>query len=99
MAVTEEDTRWLKETEKFRLSIELKPCHSDFRVTATVVYVDKLTQEVKSIHGTNNEPCWIGGSICAERCALVAMRAQHRNEKNTQVKAVYITSDSDNILT
>eukprot|EP00924_Labyrinthula_sp_SR-Ha-C_P000660 snap_masked-scaffold_98-processed-gene-0.16-mRNA-1 protein AED:1.00 eAED:1.00 QI:0/0/0/0/1/1/4/0/146 len=95
LETTEEDIQWITKTEEYRNKLKTKPVYSNLRVTATIVYRKKETKEKLFIHGTNNEPCWIAGSICAERCALVSLRAQNITELEYEVLSVYITSDID----
>ena len=64
----------------YRLSLAAAPRQSSFRVVAVIFYEllndDANQQEQQRLHvvGTNDEPCYINGSICAERAALVQLR-------------------------
>lgn len=98
--LTEEDENWLVKTEEFRKKYILnKPRHSNFVVTATVVFFNQSKNVEGFIQGTNYEPCWIGGSICAERCALMSLRVSNQDNDDIIVKSIYITSDSDSVIT
>mmetsp|Transcript_12364 Transcript_12364/g.22441 ORF Transcript_12364/g.22441 Transcript_12364/m.22441 type:complete len:454 (-) Transcript_12364:136-1497(-) len=62
-----------------RLNLSSSPRQSFFRVLALIFYEtteDETTDfdERQYVVGTNDEPCHIGGSICAERAALVQLR-------------------------
>jgi cytidine deaminase len=61
---------------RYRLSLTAAPRQSSFRVVAVVFYELLGEEENKRHHvvGTNDEPCYINGSICAERAALVQLR-------------------------
>lgn len=61
----------------------------------THLYVDGTNQELAYMLGTNTEPCHIGSSICAERTALLQMRLK----SYTSISKLYITADSDTIIT
>lgn len=66
-----------------------RPLQSDFLVAATVVYVDASGAERVSL-GVNSETCVITSCICAERSALVAIRAVPHGWR--RVTDVFITS-------
>ncbi|CAN0334815.1 unnamed protein product, partial [Phaeothamnion confervicola] len=57
-----------------QLRIQTAPPHlSNFRVLSIIAYEDSKGVRHEVI-GTNAEPCHLGGSICAERAALCALR-------------------------
>ncbi|KAL3923756.1 MAG: hypothetical protein SGILL_001468, partial [Bacillariaceae sp.] len=86
---TAEDTKDIFLSHKFRLQLT-KPVQSSFRVLALLFYEEKtmngksrsqLPPWIKHdigdrtfIVGTNDEPGYIGGAICAERAAMVQLR-------------------------
>jgi cytidine deaminase len=102
------------------LAIRLKndiqpPTHSLFRVFSIITYTlhysqpSSSDQELKYITGTNGETCFIGGSICAERCALMKLRESHLKTKfettesasnewesfgGVQIKTIYVVADN-----
>jgi cytidine deaminase len=63
------------------------PLQSQFRVFALLI-VDAPNTGIFFIEGTNSEPGYIGGSICAERSALVKLRFI---EKPRILKVVVVT--------
>ena len=70
----DDDNKDITLAHKYRLGLRTAPKQSSFRVVAVVFY--ELLGENKRRHvvGTNDEPCYINGSICAERAALVQLR-------------------------
>lgn len=58
-------------------------------------YVDGTDRSLAYVTGCNTEPCHIGSSICAERTALLQMRMK----SYATIEKVYITADSDTIIT
>lgn len=84
----EETTRILRVINTYRTSL-LPPYQSHFRVIALVVYKDG-EGGVSHVCGTNAEPCTIGGSICAERAALVSLR--HASQP-VKLLALYVVTD------
>jgi len=83
------------------LALQLKdsvqpPLQSNFRVFAIMTYIDTKSDDKTKLHhvtGTNTETCFIGGTICAERSALLKLR-EEPNFKNFSIKTVYIVSDA-----
>ena len=77
-----DDVNDIQLAHKHRLSLSYSPLQSSFRVLAIVFYdLDEddrsNTQTPPTRHhvvGTNDEPCYIGGSICAERAAMIQLR-------------------------
>lgn len=65
---------------KYRLSLNSVPTQSSFRVLALLFYrtINQISSSISTaqeyVVGTNDEPCYIGGSICAERAAMVQLR-------------------------
>ncbi len=62
---------------RYRLSLAAAPRQSSFRVVAVIFYEllgDENKNKRQYVVGTNDEPCYINGSICAERAALVQLR-------------------------
>ena len=74
MKQDDDDYKDIALAHKYRLGLRTAPKQSSFRVVAVVFY--ELLGENKRHHvvGTNDEPCYINGSICAERAALVQLR-------------------------
>jgi cytidine deaminase len=66
-----------------------RPLQSDFLVAATVLYTDSSGAERVSL-GVNSETCVITSCICAERAALLAIRAAPHGWR--RVTDVFITS-------
>jgi len=75
----DEDIADLISAHRYRLSIT-PPRQSSFRVVAILFYELSLSssdehEDVRhSVVGTNDEPCTISGSLCAERAALLQLR-------------------------
>lgn len=78
----------LRVINAYRTSL-LPPYQSHFRVIALVVYKDGEGR-VSHVCGANAEPCTIGGSICAERAALVSLRHVSQPVK---LLALYVVTD------
>ena len=78
-----------------RLAALVPPAHSGFRVGCLVIYTD-ARGAVRTLFGTNIETQNIGGSLCAERCAMAALRA--RND-GAVVRALYLVADGDGHIT
>lgn len=74
MEVTNEDEEDIVLAHKYRLNLKSAPRQSSFRVVAIIFYELGGSNERLHVAGTNDEPCYINGSICAERAALVQMR-------------------------
>ena len=80
---------------KYRLSLTSAPRQSSFRVVAVIFYeLLGVEEEHKRHHvvGANDEPCYINGSICAERAALVQLRFLPLKK----ISKVVITTDACN---
>ena len=77
----EQDIGDLISAHRYRLSIT-PPRQSSFRVVAILFYElsssdddgDGRRRRRHSVVGTNDEPCTISGSLCAERAALLQLR-------------------------
>lgn len=67
------------------------PFQSHFRVYALLII--KLNAVYYQIEGTNSEPSYIGGSICAERAALVKLRLLPCN--SWSIEKMVIVTDND----
>ncbi|CAM9873115.1 unnamed protein product [Chrysoparadoxa australica] len=67
------------------------PHQSNFRVVALLVYQDK-EKGWQIVSGTNSEPAFIGGSICAERAAMCKLREQVKDFSD--VSKVVVVSDA-----
>lgn len=85
---------------RYRLSLRTPPQQSYFRVVAVVFFSRIGMNGVRSneryhVVGTNDEPHAIGGSICAERAALMQLRFVPDLEAITKV--VIVTDDADAI--
>ena len=87
-SIGEETRRVLRIINAYRTSM-LPPYQSHFRVIALVVYKDG-EGKVSHVCGANAEPCTIGGSICAERAALVALR---HVSPPVKLLALYVVTD------
>lgn len=74
-------------------SLMKAPMQSGFRVVCVLDVIGD--GERRWVTGRNMEPCWIGGSICAERSALM----QCLQWNVFEVKAIYLVSDSQGELT
>lgn len=81
--IKEEDEADIALAHRYRLSLTTAPRQSSFRVVAVVFYElllgskeqdEDKRQQRHHVVGTNDEPCYINGSICAERAALVQLR-------------------------
>eukprot|EP00536_Pseudo-nitzschia_multiseries_P008672 jgi/Psemu1/198713/e_gw1.224.91.1 len=61
---------------KYRLSLPSSPSQSNFRVLALLFYeeIQQNERDRNYIVGTNDEPGYMGGAICAERAAMVQLR-------------------------
>jgi cytidine deaminase len=57
------------------------------------MYIDGT--DLAYVTGTNTEPCFIGNSICSERSAILQMRMK----RYESIEKLYLTADSDNIIT
>ena len=88
-----DDKKLCQIANKRRLELYDSPSQSNFRVFALVI-ID-LCGLLYQIEGTNSEPCYIGGSICAERSALVKLRLLPG--KWTIKKLVIVTDNSSPI--
>jgi hypothetical protein len=84
---------------QYRLSLKTAPRQSFFRVVALVFFsrvVDGIIQSERyHVVGTNDEPNSIGGSICAERAALMQLRFIPDLKEITKV--VIVTDEVDAI--
>jgi len=84
---------------QYRLSLKTPPNQSFFRVVAVVFFsrvVDGVRRDERyHVVGTNDEPHSIGGSICAERAALMQLRFIPDLEEITKV--VIVTDHVDAI--
>jgi cytidine deaminase len=69
-----DEERLIKMCNDCRLSLSSSPTQSNFRVYAFLFIETPFDGLLHLIHGTNAEPGYIGGSICAERSALVKLR-------------------------
>ena len=76
-----------------RLALASSPSQSNFRVYALIIVEinDESGTIQRIIDGTNSEQGYIGGSICAERSALVKLRFF---PSSTVIKKIIITTDS-----
>ena len=74
LAFVLDDEAAVKFANEQRQSISQKPSQSNFRVFAMILLEMLGNKELRSIFGTNCEPDYIGGSICAERAAICQLR-------------------------
>ena len=93
----EEDIADLLSAHRYRLSLT-PPRQSSFRVVAILFYElsddgnnDGHDKARHSVVGTNDEPCAISGSLCAERAALLQLRFVPNLR---QITKVVIVTDS-----
>eukprot|EP00934_Nitzschia_sp_Nitz4_P006963 Nitzschia sp. Nitz4//scaffold137_size62074//6852//8719//NITZ4_006406-RA/size62074-augustus-gene-0.4-mRNA-1//-1//CDS//3329535673//6953//frame0 len=101
----EADSNDITLAHQFRLSLKTKPSQSSFRVLAMLFYetegcqssstlapwVAQTTSDGRTfILGSNDEPGFMGGAICAERSALVQLRFV----PNAKVTTLVISTDS-----
>jgi len=84
---------------QYRLSLKTPPRQSFFRVVALVFFSRVVDRVVKSeryhVVGTNDEPHSVGGSICAERAALMQLRFIPDLKEITKI--VIVTDEVDAI--
>jgi hypothetical protein len=84
---------------QYRLSLKTPPRQSFFRVVALVFFsrmVDGVVQSERyHVVGTNDEPHSVGGSICAERAALMQLRFIPDLKEITKI--VIVTDEVDAI--
>ena len=87
-SLSPQDKEDIELCHQFRLSLPSAPTQSSFRVLALLFYDDhgsakstlppwvpqKTKDGRKYIVGTNDEPGYMGGAICAERSAMVQLR-------------------------
>jgi cytidine deaminase len=92
-----QDWQDIELAHKYRLSLSSSPSQSSFRVLALLFYQLEKESEIppfipmsqtssdgrRYIAGTNDEPGYMGGAICAERAAMVQLRfaAPHKLTK------------------
>jgi cytidine deaminase len=88
MRAASQDKADIELAHKYRLSLSSSPSQSSFKVLALLFYEDDESQQSqlppwvpqtttdgrKYIVGTNDEPGYMGGAICAERAAMVQLR-------------------------
>ena len=101
--LAQEDAEDIKLAHRYRTSLTTSPTQSSFRVVAIVFYKDSCPTTTSPVAdnrrgsrqyvlGTNDEPGgFIGGSICAERAALVQLRFL----PNAIVKKILIVTDNE----
>mmetsp|Transcript_27077 Transcript_27077/g.32868 ORF Transcript_27077/g.32868 Transcript_27077/m.32868 type:complete len:316 (+) Transcript_27077:132-1079(+) len=99
LEITAADRVRIAEVEALRLRIKTKPRQSNFRVAAIIVYKNLHDGSEHTLEGTNDEPCHIGGALCAERAALLQLRLMPYTEDDIRITAVYITSDAEEYIT
>jgi hypothetical protein len=94
--ITEQDKEDIKLSHQYRLKV-IPPRQSSFRVVALIYYQllgeeddSTDTSTINYVVGTNDEPCYMNGSICAERAALVQLRFLPIQ----RITKVVITTDS-----
>lgn len=76
-----------------RLSLASSPAQSGFRVFALLFFTTETIPGVQLIEGTNSEPSFIGGSICAERAALCKLRMF----SNPRILKIVVTTDAKHV--
>jgi len=92
---------------KYRFKLTKPPRQSSFRVVAVVFYelndgtiwdftpIGASKSEGRPyVLGANDEPCFIGGSICAERAAFVQLRWLSATGQLRKITKVVITTDA-----
>jgi cytidine deaminase len=93
--VYDDNIALVKMCNERRLSLSSSPTQSDFRVFAFLIISSKPDDQYSIIEGTNAEPGYIGGSICAERSALVKLRFLHT--EYSLVKVVVVTDSVNSV--
>jgi len=73
------------------------PLHSLFRVCASVLY--RLDGEIHKEVGANWETCNMSQAICAERCALTALRVKVEDLSRIEMIGIIICSDAPTFIT
>lgn len=90
LALMEDDTALVKLCNDGRETLFSAPAQSNFRVYAILV-VEKVDGSLCLVRGANGEQGYIGGAICAERCALLQLRFI----KNPIIRKIAVVTDSD----
>ena len=89
-----DDRSYLDLASKLMKELEA-PAQSHFRVFCILTYWDARDEE-QYVCGTNSEPAFIGGSICAERAAAAQLRLRCGWKA---IRKIYLVSDSPEYLT
>jgi cytidine deaminase len=85
-----DDHRAIAYANKIRLQLPSSPPQSQFRVVA-ILFIKYDEDKLRLICGTNTEPGYIGGSICAERAAICRLRFLSR----PRILKIAIATDND----
>eukprot|EP01098_Paradermamoeba_levis_P009851 TRINITY_DN4123_c0_g1_i1.p1 TRINITY_DN4123_c0_g1~~TRINITY_DN4123_c0_g1_i1.p1 ORF type:complete len:369 (-),score=90.30 TRINITY_DN4123_c0_g1_i1:128-1195(-) len=93
LELTEEDKKFITLCQENKEKVT-PPIYSNFRVYAIITYLDE-EGSLKYVHGANCESCFIGGSICAERSAIV----KFKEIKYQKILKLYLVSDGDDYIT
>lgn len=75
----------------------IPPLHSNFRVFCTVLY--RMDGKIEKESGSNWETCYMGGTICAERVALTALRVKVVDLSKIEIIGLIIASDAEEFIT
>lgn len=70
----DDDAALVRLCNQQRMSLPSSPVQSGFRVFALLFFETSLLRGLQLVEGSNTEPSYIGGSICAERAALSKLR-------------------------
>ena len=92
----ENDIKLVEKCNNYRTKLSQAPVQSNFKVYCLLIFQTSTINNDKYliIHGTNSEPSYIGGSICAERSAIVKLRFYD----DAVIKKVIVTTDSSNTI-
>jgi cytidine deaminase len=90
LSIMEDDKALVELCNSGRAELHSSPAQSNFRVYAILV-VEKVDGTLCLIRGANGEQGYIGGAICAERCALLQLRFM----QNPVIRKVAVVTDSD----
>jgi len=89
-SLIEDDRELIKLCNLQRSSLSQPPTQSSFRVYALLFFLTDDIPGLQLVEGTNTEPSYIGGSICAERSALSKLRMF----SNPKLVKLIVTTDA-----
>lgn len=73
-SLIDDDVALVKLCNFQRMALSSSPTQSGFRVFALLFFETSSLPGIQLVEGSNTEPSYIGGSICAERAALSKLR-------------------------